>query len=157
MPRVLFVCTANICRSPVAAGLLQSMLDARDAADWEVASAGTWAAQTRGASQFSIDVMGDRGIDIRTHQSRMVTEEMLERADLVLCMESGHVEALRAEFPRQADKIFLLTEMVGLRYSISDPYGQPREEYERMAEAVESLLNQGLPQIMARAAENARS
>jgi protein-tyrosine-phosphatase len=73
---------------------------------------------------------------------------MLEGAALVLCLAEGHAEAMRAEFPDQADKIFLLTEMVGQQYSVSDPYGGPRHAYERMVNDVTQLVEDGLPRII---------
>ena len=97
MPHVLFICTANICRSPVAEGVLRRSLAERELTDWTVSSAGTWAMVARRASTNSIEVMAQRGVDINSHRARMVDEEILAEADLVLCMETGHVEALRAE------------------------------------------------------------
>ncbi|HSM58215.1 MAG TPA: hypothetical protein VK879_18825 [Candidatus Sulfomarinibacteraceae bacterium] len=156
MPHILFVCTANICRSPVAEGLLQRHFEEQGMDAWTVASAGTWATQERGASRNSILVLADRGIDIGSHQSRMVNREMLEEADLVLCMESGHAEALHAEFPEMGYKVFMLSQMVGKRHSIADPYGAELPAYQRMLNEVETLIEQGLPRIMELAGENAR-
>ncbi len=148
MPHILFVCTANICRSPVAEAVLRDRLQERGMADWTVQSAGTWAIQERAAAQNSIRVLAERGIDIGDHRSRMVTDEILDEADLILCMESGHVEALKAEFPEAADRIHLLSEMAGEKTSISDPYRGPLEEYKRMAAIVTDLIDRGLQRII---------
>ena len=157
MPHILFICTANICRSPVAEGLLRRRLEKEGMTSWTVASAGTWAQLKRGAASNSIRVMADQGIDIREHQARLVTAEMLEEADLVLCMEQGHAEALRNEFPDTADKIYLLSEMVGRKYSIGDPYGGPLPEYRRMATDVGEIITDGFEQIVELAEKNATS
>ncbi|MFW6183562.1 MAG: low molecular weight protein arginine phosphatase [Chloroflexota bacterium] len=156
MPHILFVCTANICRSPVAEGLLQRHFEEQGMDAWTVSSAGTWAVQERGASRNSIAVLADRGIDIGAHQARMVNREMLEEADLVLCMESGHAEALHAEFSEMAHKIYMLSQMAGKRHSIADPYGAELPAYQRMLDEVETLIEQGLPRIIELAGENAR-
>ena len=148
MPHVLFVCTANICRSPVAEGLLRQMFAARGMTEWTTSSAGTWAADGQNAAHNSQAVAADRGVDIARHRSRIVTRDLVRKADLVLCMESGHAEALRAEFYRDAKKIFLLSNLVDQRYSISDPYGQALDQYERMAEEVEGLLQQGFDRLI---------
>lgn len=148
MPHILFVCTANICRSPVAEAVLRRRLRERGMADWTVGSAGTWAVQERGAAQNSVHVLAERGIDISDHRSRMVSREMLDEADLILCMESGHVEALKAEFPEVAHRIHLLSEMVGEGFGISDPYRGPLEEYQQMAVAVTDLIDRGLQRIV---------
>lgn len=152
MPHVLFVCTANICRSPVA----EAMLRQRLSEGWTVTSAGTWATEGRGAAENSLLVLSERDIELDDHRSQMINEEMLAEADLVLCMESGHAEALRAEFSQYANKIFMLSEMVGKQFSIADPYGEPKEAYERMAREVEELIDEGLPLIVELAGKNAR-
>jgi protein-tyrosine-phosphatase len=149
MPHLLFVCTANICRSPLAEGYFRNRLQELELDDWSVSSAGTWAEQVRGASRYSVEVMADRGIQIDSHQARMINETILADADLVLTMESGHAEALRAEFPGQAYKVHLLSAMAGPEYNISDPYGGPRTEYEMMARDVIRLIDEGWEQIMA--------
>lgn len=155
MPHVLFVCTANICRSPVAEGLLRQRLQARGLAGWQVSSAGTWAMQQRSASENSVIVMAAQGIDIRAHRAQMVSGELLAVVDLVLCMETGHAEALQVEFPDYANKIYLLTEMVGRHYSISDPYGAPLPAYKSMANEVADLIDRGLENIVVLAQQNA--
>jgi protein-tyrosine-phosphatase len=149
MAHILVVCTANICRSPVAEALLQDRLDKRGLEGWTVRSAGTWAQWERGASRYSIEVMEQQGYDIGSHRARMVDASLVETADLVLCMEMGHAEALRVEFPALADKIFLLSEMVGERYSIPDPYGGPLKAYQQMVAELTKLIDEGLDQIIA--------
>lgn len=155
MANILIVCTANICRSPVAAALLDDRLKQKGLKDWTVRSAGTWAVAPRGASRNSVAVMKRVGIDITGHRSRMVEESHLEQADLVLTMEDGHAEALRAEFPRHAHKVFMITEMIGQNHSIPDPYGGPMAEYERMYATVSKVIDEGLNRIIYYARANA--
>ena len=116
--------------------------------DWQVGSAGTWAMVERSASYNGLIVMAQRGLDISQHRARMVSGEMLAESDLILCMEKGHAEALRAEFPSQAAKIYLLSEMAGRKFDIADPYTGPVEEYERTANEMSHLLEQGWPRIL---------
>lgn len=148
MTEIIAVCTANICRSPVVEAVLRDRLCANGLADWRVRSAGTWAQNGQAASRYSREILAERGLDISGHASQVITEELLQEADLVLCLETGHAEALRAEFPQYAAKIFLLTEMIGHRYSISDPYGGPRFAYEQMIDDVTQLVEDGLPRII---------
>lgn len=158
MPHILFVCTANICRSPVAEGLLRRRIEEEFMDGWTVSSAGTWVLEERGASRNSVVVMAQRGIDIADHISRGITAEMLSDADLILCMESGHAEALAAEFPKEtAGKIYMLTQMVGRRHDVADPYGMELPEYQQMAEEVEELIDKALPRIRQLASDNAQS
>ena len=157
MANILIVCTANICRSPVAEALLKDRLHHRGYNDWIVSSAGTWAMVERGASHNSQVVAAQYGFDISSHLARMVEESLLGEADLVLCMEEGHVEALRVEFPDQAYKIFLITAMAGPAYSVADPFGSSLPDYQRMAAELASIIDRGLDRIIDLAEKNSSS
>lgn len=150
MPTVLFVCTGNLCRSPMAQGLLRARL-ARDEArrDWRVGSAGVWTTEGRPASAYAIQEMAHRHIDLRAHRSRNVTRELMAEADLVLAMTRHHVEALRATFPEHAHKVALLSHMVGQAYDIADPYRGTRLEYAYTATELEQLIEEGYARIVA--------
>ena len=154
MAHILVVCTANICRSPVVAALLCDRLNKRGLKDWTVSSAGTWAQIKRGAARNSIRVMKEYGLDISDHKAQLITDKHLIEADLTLCMEEGHVEALKVEFPEQADKVFLLTEMSGHPYSVHDPYGEPLLSFQKMAAELAGLVDSGLDKIIQIAEEN---
>ena len=148
MTTVLMICTGNICRSPMAAALLQARLDSEGRDDWQVLSAGIRAPAGRPASAYAQAEMEERGLDVSDHRSRGVTEELMERADLVLVMARHHAEELSAAFPRHADKVHLLSEMVGKRYDISDPYGGTRLEYAYIAQELEELIEEGYERIV---------
>ncbi len=150
MPTVLFICTGNLCRSPMAAALLRARL-ARDEArrDWQVGSAGVWAAEGRPASAHSIEEMAQRGIDLRAHRARNVTRGLMAEADLVLAMTRNHAEALGAAFPEYVPKVYLLSEMIGKEYDIYDPYRGMRLEYVYVASELEQLIEDGYERIVA--------
>jgi len=149
MKTILFVCTGNICRSPMAAGLLQQRLRKDpERRDWHVMSAGTWASEGRPASAYAVAEMADRDIDISAHRSRRVTESLMKQADLVLVMTRNHAEALRVTFPEQADKVYMLSEMVGKTFDIADPYGGTRLEYSYIAQELEQLIDEGYDRIL---------
>ena len=114
MPSIIFVCTANICRSPVAEALFRDWLRQRpEAGAWRVSSAGTWADEGAAASAYAIEVLAEAGLDLKSHRSRRVEREMIAAADLLLCMTRSQREALQAEFPDLAGRIQLLTAMAG--------------------------------------------
>jgi protein-tyrosine-phosphatase len=149
MPSILFVCTANICRSPMAAALFKSKLEKEgELGGWWVESAGTWAREGFPAAEKSQSLLAGRGLSLENHQSRSVTKEMLRSFELILTMERGQKEALRVEFPELADRIFLLTEMVGEKSDIKDPIGGPPEEYEKTIQDLEVIFEKGYSKII---------
>lgn len=148
MPSILFVCTGNICRSPMAVGLLQARLAQDGRADWCVRSAGTWAIKGRPASMYSIRIMAEKGINLSEHRSHELSAEDVAEADLILTMELSQAEAIRAEFPAYAHRVYTLSEMVGLRYDVEDPYGGTLEEYRACATEIADLIERGYPRIV---------
>jgi len=154
MTTVLFVCTGNLCRSPMAAALLQARL-ARDPArrDWRALSAGLWAEDGLPASAGTVTAMAERGLDLSDHRSRQVTEPLVHDADLILGVTPHHVEALRLAFPQAAERICLLAEMVGDSYGVADPYALSLAEYRTAAAELASLIDGGYERIVALAEE----
>jgi protein-tyrosine phosphatase len=149
MPSVLFVCTANICRSPMAEAIFKSKVAGdENASGWRVESAGTWASGGQPAADFSHQVMRERGLDIGDHRSQSITRELLQDFDLILTMEKNHKEALRAEFPEFADTIYVLSEMTGQLHDIEDPIGGSRADYLAAADEIDRLITQGFEKIV---------
>jgi protein-tyrosine phosphatase len=148
---ILFVCTANICRSPMAAGLMRKRIaDTGLAEQISVESAGIWASEGRGASENTVAVLKERGVSLAEHQSQPVSMALLRRADIILVMEEAHRRSLFYLAPEFLDKVYLLTEMVGQYEDVDDPYGGKIEEYVKTVNLMERLIEAGLPQILAR-------
>jgi protein-tyrosine phosphatase len=123
MPNILFVCTANRYRSPIAAACFRKELARRKLQEkWKISSAGTWTTDGLPASSDAITSAKRLGLDISNHQSRAITGALMQDADLILVMEQGQKEALEIEFPKSAHKVHLLTEAAtGISYDIPDP------------------------------------
>jgi protein-tyrosine-phosphatase len=146
MYSVLFICTANICRSPMAEGLMKALVkDSQDT--WRIGSAGTWTVEGEPAAVISNEIMNERGIDLSAHRSRIVTPNMMKEYQLVLTMEHGHKEALSIEFKAINPRIFLLSEMIGKKFDIPDPMGRARTEYKVIADEIATLIEQGQEKI----------
>jgi len=122
MPAVLFVCTANRFRSPIAAALFRKALKTHKVeGTWHVASAGTWAVSGQPPLLDVLKVSQDYGLDLSDHRSTRLDAQSLEDNDLILVMQTSHKKALQGEFPSHKDKIYLLSEVVEERaYDIPD-------------------------------------
>ena len=115
--------------------------------EWKVESAGTWAVEGVQANQKTQQVIAERGLDIHDHRSRSVSKEMLDSFNLILTMEPGHKEALQIEFPEVAGRVYLLSEMIGLAFTILDPVGGRIEDYRATAHEIEHIMSDGFEKI----------
>jgi len=134
MTRVLVVCTGNVCRSPIAEGLLRAAFAERMGPDApEVASAGTMGWTGSGADPSSIRAAAERGVDISSHRAREVSDEDVARADVVVAMAPEHARA----FAREAgSRTFTLKELVRLLEALPETEGASLgRPSERIAEA----------------------
>lgn len=132
MVEVLMVCTGNICRSPIAAGLLEHYLPENLKAKVQVSSAGTHALHGHQAQEYAVEAMDKIGIDIRKHRARQVTERIARGSDLILTMEAAHCRRVKSLLSWRHDPPRMISEFNQLRsvHDIVDPYGHPLEAYE---------------------------
>ena len=147
MPSVLFICTANICRSPMAMGLFRSKVG--DDPEWRIESAGTWSFKGQPAASYTRAVLALRGIDISDHRSRSLDRDLLLQFNLILTMEDGHKEAISVEFPEIAHRVYLISEMVDEIYNIPDPIGGTIDEFELTAQEFDGIFDRGFNKIEA--------
>jgi protein-tyrosine-phosphatase len=115
--------------------------------DWQIESAGTWALEGEPAMTYVQELLQQKGIDISKHLSQQVSEQLLNQFNLILTMERGQKEGLKVEFPNLANRIFLLSEMVGQVFDIRDPVGGPAIEYAATLREIEKLITNGFDRI----------
>lgn len=153
MPSILFVCTANQFRSPLAAAcLLKAIEEERATEPWVVESAGTWTKDGMPAAAITLQVARQIGVHgLHGHRTRRITRALLDRYDLILVMERGHKESISAEFPSVRERVHWLSEIVdGIPYDIPDA-GERAVRAEDIGCELYGLINRGKQKILQRA------
>jgi len=145
---VLFVCTGNTCRSPMAEALFRAAVAGRD--DFEVGSAGVAATPGAPASEATRELLATRGIELDGFASRPVEPALIERATHVFAMTAAHLDSLITMFPEHEDKLYLTCEFAdipgrGVGADVPDPIGSGSSAYAAVAEA----LDQAIPSLVA--------
>ncbi|HRP03732.1 MAG TPA: low molecular weight protein arginine phosphatase [Opitutaceae bacterium] len=145
---VIMICTANICRSPMAAGLLAHALAAQPEPlrSIKVISAGVSCRAGETVSPNSVTAMKKVGIDISGHESQPLTQELVSNALAIFGMTETHRTVVQLQFFPEPGTLFLFREFLpeGAHREIADPFGGPLSEYEtsrdEMVEAIPSVV-----------------
>jgi L-threonylcarbamoyladenylate synthase len=150
--KFLFVCTGNICRSPMAVGILRKYLakklncevDQLEKMGYKASSAGIFEAAGSPASEKAIAACEAKGIDIKAHKSQGLSRQLIEESDFIYAMSRVHCERIITLSPRSADKCVLLAE----NEEIPDPIGQSQEFYNNCAELIEKAVKNRISELV---------
>ena len=169
--KVLFVCTGNSCRSPMAEGILKKMLRENEVDNFEVSSAGISTLSGVPATLFAMEVSKTRNVDLTQHRSRQLNKQILKKADLILGMSDEHLEYIRRMGKGARDKTYLLKafspskhqigendsasnkdESTGVLY-IKDPIGGSIDDYNRCFVELEEEIGRVFQELISLADE----
>lgn len=141
MREIVFVCTGNTCRSPMAEGLLRSLVPSFWKNEIAVSSAGIGAWEGQPASEHAVSVLAEIGIDISRHRARMLTRGIIDGAALVVAMARMHRDYAIALAPAASDRIILIGELDPGRENpdVRDPIGENLQVYRGVRDDIERL------------------
>ncbi len=142
MKKVIFVCTENTCRSPIAEGLFRKVVAEKDI-QLEILSAGIFAKAGQAASKEAVQVSLEKGIDISKHQAITLDHEIMAAADLIITMTDKQKQLVESICPEYVDKMYTLKEFNGKELkelNITDPFGGDMMAYRNCANELECEL-----------------
>ena len=153
MTVILFVCSGNICRSPMAEAMLKSLIPKNWKDRVHISSAGTLGIYHARADANAIAVMREIGIDLSDHLSTGISKSLVDSSNIILVMEQGHRDVLVKEYLHARDKIFLLSRAYrdsDEKYSaegIADPIGQSLDTFRLIRDQIHQEIMRILPHL----------
>lgn len=139
-PLLLFICTGNICRSPMAEYLMRKRLGTKS--PWQIGSAGINTFNGQAASPEGVEVLAEMGIDMRAHRSQRLTRDLVDDASILVVMTASHRDQIVSQYRDAREKVFLLRSFAPGNRSgdIDDPIGSPSDVYRTTRDAIDDAL-----------------
>lgn len=149
MIRLVFVCTGNTCRSPMAQSIFTGILNNRKITGFKVSSTGLAAVDGLPATPEAVETMLNEGIDLSRHQSRQLNQELIISADYILTMTATQRDYLQDKYPEKAWTIYTINDFAKNRnQDIIDPFGRGLPAYKECAEQLKELLPEVLDRML---------
>ncbi len=148
---IMFVCTGNTCRSAMAEGALKKLLESRTSGNYEVISSGTGAAICFPPTMYAIEAAKIWDVDISKHESQPLTEELIKKSDLILCMTSSHLGEVTRMNEEGKSKAFLFKNYPDNNPEgepLDDPIGQPLDRYNETFLEIGEYLGKYIDEIV---------
>jgi L-threonylcarbamoyladenylate synthase len=150
---ITFICSGNICRSPMAQGIFKQIISRTKYRTYvTINSAGTFPLEPTPVDLNTLEIAQKQDIDLHAHISRPVTVDIIQEANLVVCLARDHYEYLIKKYPTQRDKIILLKQWYLHRKlvnpSVADPIGQPLEVHAEIFKEIQAELKRILPFVL---------
>jgi protein-tyrosine-phosphatase len=148
---ILFVCTGNTCRSPMAEAALRELLKKQRPVQFQVMSAGTGATTGFPATMYAAEVVRMWNADLSHHQSQQLRRSLIERADLIFGMTPEHVKEILRLAPEAKDKTYLFKNFPDSNIrgeGVEDPIGQGLDRYNETFLEIGEYLGKYLPLIV---------